>query len=419
MPSIRRATVTQLDITRAAPGAWDILLAQGRGVGSGEVTYRFWFETSFAQAGYVAPTVAENGRELVVFNWSPVQWDEAERQQHYTLKVLTPHPLPPEVDPRAYVETNQAVLTEPWVNQKFRIDYQRGEQDRLRLLFHRDRPGNRFDMRIQVYLPAEWFNFQLRRSPGRASDLPTIPRNGGPPHDRPVAPRAARGMSRWTSGLGAWSSSSSSSLIAAGKQRSMVTAHQGLRDIRWENLDWTPPKLVLSNFTKPGKVCEDLTPLEAAFYLGLPFKRIVSGMLNSMALEGWLEIQSESPLRVRVRQLPDSVELNEYERLFFDALADDGELSQSELERLMNTAIANIREKAWDADVSATQRFYRDRIDAAMGEAGEAAEDVRDTDHAWYWWYHNRHPAFHRHYHRSRIPIPTTMNPSSPSSRIT
>ena len=137
-------------------------MAQGRGVGSGEVTYRFWFETSFAQAGYLVLTVAENGRELVVFNWSPVQWDEAESQQHYTLKLLTPYPLPPEADPRAYVETNQPVLTEPWVNQKFRIDYQRGEQDRLRLVFHRDRPGNRFDIEPKSTCRIPGSNFQLR-----------------------------------------------------------------------------------------------------------------------------------------------------------------------------------------------------------------------------------------------------------------
>ena len=75
-------------------------------------------------------------------------------------------------------------------------------------------------------------------------------------------------------------------LVVGGKQRSMVAAHQGLEKVRWDNLDWTPPKLVLSSLRKPGKVCEDLTPLEAAFYLGIPFKRIVSGMLDSMVAEG-------------------------------------------------------------------------------------------------------------------------------------
>ena len=64
----------------------------------------------------------------------------------------------------------------------------------------------------------------------------------------------------------------------------MVTAHQGLKEIKWENLNWTPPKLVLSSFHIPGKICKDLTPIEAAFYLGMPVKRVLSGMLDAKVI---------------------------------------------------------------------------------------------------------------------------------------
>ncbi|MHC4992577.1 MAG: hypothetical protein ACYTGC_16525, partial [Planctomycetota bacterium] len=67
----------ELDIKPVGGGNWDIVLAEGRGVGSGTVTYVFAFQTSFAEAGYVAPTTTDDGTQLVVFNWSPVQWDEA------------------------------------------------------------------------------------------------------------------------------------------------------------------------------------------------------------------------------------------------------------------------------------------------------------------------------------------------------
>ena len=34
----------------------------------------------------------------------------------------------------------------------------------------------------------------------------------------------------------------------------MVEAHRGLDEVRWDRLDWTPPRLILSSFRKPGKV---------------------------------------------------------------------------------------------------------------------------------------------------------------------
>ena len=147
-----------LDISPVSGDMWDIILADGQGVGSGTVTYVFYFETDFAEAGYLAPTTAEDGRELYVFNWSPVQWDEAERQGHYTLTIVTPKVLASGENARNWVNNTQSILTEEWVNSKFVIDYQQGPADRLQVLFHKEQPGNRFDMRTQFYMPAEWFD---------------------------------------------------------------------------------------------------------------------------------------------------------------------------------------------------------------------------------------------------------------------
>jgi len=115
-----------LSIRKVGGDRWDIVLAGGAGVSSGTVIYRFPFVTHFAEAGYLAPTTTGDGRRLVVFNWSPSKWEEARNQDHYTLKILTPHRLPAGVDPRSYVLDNDLVLTEPFVNTRFKIDYQAG-----------------------------------------------------------------------------------------------------------------------------------------------------------------------------------------------------------------------------------------------------------------------------------------------------
>jgi organic radical activating enzyme len=90
-----------------------------------------------ALAGYVERTVAASGDTLVVFNWSPVQWDEADRQDHYTLRVVSPGVIPSGDSARAFVDSSKSILTEPFVNKKFLIDYRAGPDNRLMVLFHK------------------------------------------------------------------------------------------------------------------------------------------------------------------------------------------------------------------------------------------------------------------------------------------
>jgi len=101
---------------------WDIVLARGAGVSVGPVTYRFAFSTDFAAARHLERTTSPDGIPLVVFNWSPTQWDEAAAQDHYTLRILTPYTLPADLDVRDHVTEQGLVLTEPWVNERYRID---------------------------------------------------------------------------------------------------------------------------------------------------------------------------------------------------------------------------------------------------------------------------------------------------------
>ena len=283
-----------LDISEVSDNKLDIVLAKGQGVSSGTVTYIFFFSTNFADAGYVAPTTSSEGKDLMVFNWSPMEWDEAPNQDHYTLKVLTPYVLPADAYPRSYVEQNALVLTETWMNGQYLIDYQRGEGDRLLLVFHKDDPGNLYQMQTQFYLPAQWFELSSGASPSKETWSDKL---------KEAVPFAGGGLLL----MGAFY------FVVMGKHRSMVAAHRGLDEVRWENLDWTPPKLILSNFRVPGKVCTDLTPLEAAFYLEIPFKQIVSAMLQSLVAEGYLKIIYTTPvLHARLLKLSNPSQLDPY-----------------------------------------------------------------------------------------------------------
>jgi hypothetical protein len=57
----------KLDI-RNLGDKYDIILANGQGVRSGEVTYKFRFGAGMVDAGYLAHTHAADGKDLIVFN---------------------------------------------------------------------------------------------------------------------------------------------------------------------------------------------------------------------------------------------------------------------------------------------------------------------------------------------------------------
>jgi hypothetical protein len=149
----------KLDIKKVSSDKWDIILADGQGVSSGTITYVFYFNTNFNSAGYLVNTEKDDGQMLTVFNWSPVKWDEAHNMQHYTLKVILPeqavegYPVM-----RDYYMGQNIIMTEKFVNEKFRIDYQKSKTGKLMLVFHKEFPGVRYDMRTQFYMPASWFS---------------------------------------------------------------------------------------------------------------------------------------------------------------------------------------------------------------------------------------------------------------------
>jgi hypothetical protein len=83
-----------------------------------------------------------------------------------------------------------------------------------------------------------------------------------------------------------------------------------------------------------------------------------------------------------------------YERMFIHAFANDGELSQQELEEIMNMAVRAIQQKAWDCDVEATQALLAGahrRIRPGRARNRRPPGGGTTEYNRWYWWYHNDH----------------------------
>ena len=131
-------SVAPLSITPAGADRWDVVLAEGRAWGPGEATYRFSYRADLAAAGLVAPTRGPGGEDLVVFNWSPVAWDEP--LAHETLTVTFPSvPAPRSGELGLEGAAALGLRTEPWVNERYLITYSgAGEPPALSIRFHRN-----------------------------------------------------------------------------------------------------------------------------------------------------------------------------------------------------------------------------------------------------------------------------------------
>ncbi|RLD86631.1 MAG: hypothetical protein DRJ07_00285, partial [Bacteroidetes bacterium] len=237
----------ELDISHVSGDKWDIILADGKGVSNGNITYVFYFVTDFNKAGYLANTVTNEGDSLVVFNWSPVIWDEASNMDHYTLKVILPHMAVQGVEVlREHYMGNNIIQTENFVNDKFLIDYQQSKSGKLLLVFHKNKPENRFDMRTQFYMPADWFALSVTESIPVQDETTTYQdETTYDDYEDQLMPSQGnkKDLLLWALAVGAIFF-----FVVNRKHKSMVKAKAGMDDVSWDKLDWSPPKLTLSNY---------------------------------------------------------------------------------------------------------------------------------------------------------------------------
>ncbi|MCZ7606839.1 MAG: hypothetical protein M5U25_12390 [Planctomycetota bacterium] len=244
-------------------GKKTIQFANGAGISRGSAIFKFRFATDFGRTGHLAQTTDPDGRKLVVFHWAPSEWDHA--LEHYTVYVR--YPIEVSGDPRSPAFLDSVHFrTEKWMNEQYRIDY-RNQNGRFEVLLHKDRMPAFGKMLVQQYVDAAVFEATFG-----AYDPSRPPVGGGP------------GSSPYDYGPNYLEDGSARLLLIgivvvllllfAGityyKHRETRKARDSLDDVAWEAVEWVPPKIKLSTFRKPGKVCETLTPVEVAFSSSCP-----------------------------------------------------------------------------------------------------------------------------------------------------
>jgi hypothetical protein len=151
---------------------WDVVLAGGQRFGPGEITFVLTYFADYAAAGHVAATKSPEFGELIVFNWAPVQWDEA--LEHATVLVRWPLVVG-QADLTLDEASELGLRTEPLVNQRYKLSYlgRRGTAvsppvepaagDRyLVIRAHRDQLSPKEKFPLTYYVPAKHFNLAAR-----------------------------------------------------------------------------------------------------------------------------------------------------------------------------------------------------------------------------------------------------------------
>ncbi len=381
----------RLDILRYNSDTMDIILANGQGVSSGGLVYRFRFACEMDDAGYLAKTTASEDRKLVVFHWAPTEWDS--RLDHQTVRIT----LPLEhggVDNREAVEQTlleNGFATEKFMNKNYLIDYKtvkRNGKKVVQIQLHKEDVSSHYNFRIQQYINEDVFP---------ALDKDAVKEG--------MAPGSEERRNRSILMLILSLIGGSGIFTAAGKHRSMVRAQAGVDDVKWMRSDWEPPQLELASFRKDGKIARDLDPIEAAVFIGVPYKQIFSTVLAQLITRKMLNLVTKDPLFVEVpQQLPTPIaNLGTYERMMFQAAQDDGKFDENELTELMQAMVNNTQQKTWDCDIEATRKYWNDQIAQAFIDEEPTSEDdrrrSRHGSNGW-WWYYHHHYGYHRHYDR-------------------
>ena len=154
-------SVFDIDIIDLGGGRYDIINSGNNRLGGEYLTYKIRFTADMAEAGYLARTISEDGKSLVVFHWQPVQWDEA--MEHYTVAVNYPLKFPEGSGTREEVEEfllQNDFATEAWMNEEYLIDYRvnvLNSTPRIQVLLHKDNPSIRYNFEIQQYISEEVF----------------------------------------------------------------------------------------------------------------------------------------------------------------------------------------------------------------------------------------------------------------------
>ncbi len=420
-----------LEITRLSDSTYDIVLAGGRGFsGTGYIvlTYR----AQLARAGMTGLTQVPENTDGVpagtyfYFNWSPVEWEYrlASRTTRIVLPVVIPDGISGADSPSGGAVSGENVsayiaglgfFTEKYVNSQNSIDWYGTEgEDGNRYLtfrFSQENVPPREHQQIQFYLntadSSVMSGLGLTEQAVRQAGA-SVPRSGSSTETR----MQSAGSFVWIWAAAILASAGALALfLYHRKLKGFEKASAVLEETAWAGDDWEPPVIAAGSYQVPGKIAEDLHPVEAALLLNLELSDIVSIILDSLTAQAVIEVTRQDPLKIHIlTEKPSGDEIAEQFLACFDA---EGNLLGGLLADFFENRIKILQEKVWDCDLEATAAYYRKKI------ADEQAEYERQTAEAervqgtrpvfipayWgypygpYWWSYHRYTHRHMMYH--------------------
>jgi hypothetical protein len=362
-------TRTPLDIKNAGD-KWDILLSQGKRT-SGFSPWVLTYGADLAAANMVGLTDKSDGEKLFYFHWAPPQWEQPLDHRSVTVVFPLEAKAGESGDSRSERLAQLGFATEKHVNDENSIDWYAAEgsdgKSYLALRFHQRNPAAHATQDIQFYMSAE--NVGLAFSPlfdalagqaGPANPSEAL-QSGEQPGDVGAEPSDA---ARSGSALG-WQRTPLLALFLCGgiaalgvflyrkKIAGYPKAVAKAEGIAWAGDSWTPPRLSEGTYAIPGKVAEDLHPVEVALLFELPLPRVVAVMIKILEDEGVVRLAQEAPLRLEVLKAESA---DEYGYTFLGAFDTEGWVLSGRMADFFETALKKLQEKTWDCDIEATRR---------------------------------------------------------------
>ncbi|PKL07428.1 MAG: hypothetical protein CVV51_14170, partial [Spirochaetae bacterium HGW-Spirochaetae-7] len=348
-------------------GRYDVILSAGRRF-SGRAYYSMNYAGDFAAAGLVGTTTSPEHGDLVYFDWAPVEWDEV--LEYRAVRLV----LPVRVSGEKLSEAERAaipMLTEEWVNAENRIDYYGSPGDDgawyLTILFYQESPRANATQRLGLYFPAGYLPLSAGLGSRDATAVDAGVQGDGAAYaeaerttfrDSPVAALIVFALVI-----------AAALLLYARRVKAFAAKAEVVEGIAWAGDAWNPPKLFAGTYQVPGKVPENLHPVEAALLLELALPRIAAIMVDGLEAQGLVAVDREDPLKLRF--LSAHTANDEIEESFLASFDAEGNVLPGLLADFFEGAIKRLQEKIWDCDLEATKAFYRRKILEAQATAEE------------------------------------------------
>ncbi|HOV64978.1 MAG TPA: DUF2207 domain-containing protein, partial [Spirochaetia bacterium] len=387
-----------LSIKHLGGTKYDVILSKGKGF-SGNAFYYLSYGVDFVAGGLMGKTVSPELGELVYIHWAPVEFDIP--MGHRTVQIVFPIEVEGETLSQEYIDS-LPFYTEPFVNEQNRIDFfgVKGNDGKyyLTVRFHQEDLAAYATQELEFYLKSSFLPLSVElettdfEAPWTGSEGNSESVAGEEQYFEPDSePQpTAREVIRNTYGEHPFFTFFAfSALIALGvflfwkKARGYAHAVAMVEGIAWAGDNWVPPRLLTGSYQVPGKVAEDLHPVEVALLFELPLARVAAIMIEGLSRQGIISVESENPLKIKI--LSGKKAESEYEELFLAAFDTEGNVLSGLMADFFEKAIAKLQEKVWDCDIEATKAYYREKLKEAEAEEPDASRAKSVTNY--YYWY--------------------------------